>query len=279
VKLFGGNKIGNLIFWLPLVIGATGKVTYGSNKNYGSHTSNTFSRLTTKDSYTWNITHNTESAAVWDWKLERWGSPLVQEKYRGEKVCDRRQHTATTTTATTTTTTTTTTTNNNNNNNNLLKRRFMNDQCPLPFKETLYERPMSPAIPSTPVALHPMLLRPECHWAGEKWLVRFELNVRCAVLGRLSVGGVLRRNTPERLWQTRQLPLTRGHFMQHRSVKWGMCLGRLSNWDQRKIWEIWGSRSGVAQVSLLPRCYSVSTWKQLPKFRPASSGSGSPSRV
>jgi hypothetical protein len=24
-------------------------------------------------------------------KPERWGSPLVQEKYRGEKVCDRRQ--------------------------------------------------------------------------------------------------------------------------------------------------------------------------------------------
>jgi hypothetical protein len=23
-------------------------------------------------------------------KLERWGSPLVQEKYRGEKACDKR---------------------------------------------------------------------------------------------------------------------------------------------------------------------------------------------
>ena len=34
------------------------------------------------DSYTRNITHNTESAAVWSLKRERWGSLLVQEKYR-----------------------------------------------------------------------------------------------------------------------------------------------------------------------------------------------------
>jgi len=39
-------------------------------------------------------------------KPERWGSPLVQEKYRGERACDKRQqqqqqH------------------NNNNNNNNM----------------------------------------------------------------------------------------------------------------------------------------------------------------
>ena len=40
-------------------------------------TRKTFDRFTTKDSYTRNITHNTESA-------ERWGSLLVHEKYREE---------------------------------------------------------------------------------------------------------------------------------------------------------------------------------------------------
>ena len=56
----------------------------------GNCTRKTFDRFTTKDSYTWNITHNTESTAVWSLKPERWGSPLVQEKYRGEKACDKR---------------------------------------------------------------------------------------------------------------------------------------------------------------------------------------------
>ena len=59
-------------------------------EKFGSCTRKTFDRFTTKDSYTWNITHNTESTAVWDLKPERWGSPLVQEKYREEKDCDKR---------------------------------------------------------------------------------------------------------------------------------------------------------------------------------------------
>jgi hypothetical protein len=33
-------------------------------EKFGSGTGKTFDRLTTKDSYTWNITHNTESTAV-----------------------------------------------------------------------------------------------------------------------------------------------------------------------------------------------------------------------
>ena len=59
----------------------------------GSHNRNTFHRFTTKDSYeyTWNITHNTESTAVCSLKPERWGSPLVEEKYQEEKACARRQ--------------------------------------------------------------------------------------------------------------------------------------------------------------------------------------------
>ena len=41
---------------------------WNSNKKlkekFGSCTGKTFDRFTTKDSYTWNITHNTESTAV-----------------------------------------------------------------------------------------------------------------------------------------------------------------------------------------------------------------------
>ena len=59
-------------------------------EKFGSCTRKTFDRFTTKDSYTWNITHNTERTAVWSLKPERWGSPLVQEKYREEKACDKR---------------------------------------------------------------------------------------------------------------------------------------------------------------------------------------------
>ena len=33
-------------------------------EKFGSGTRKTFDRFTTKDSYTWNITHNTESSAV-----------------------------------------------------------------------------------------------------------------------------------------------------------------------------------------------------------------------
>jgi hypothetical protein len=33
-------------------------------ESFESHTRNTFNRFTTTDRYTWNITHNTESAAV-----------------------------------------------------------------------------------------------------------------------------------------------------------------------------------------------------------------------
>jgi len=66
-----------------------------SNKRFkdscGSHSGKTFILFTTKDSYTWNITHNTESPAVWNLKPERWGSALVQgENYQGENACDKR---------------------------------------------------------------------------------------------------------------------------------------------------------------------------------------------
>jgi len=76
---------------IPVITGATGIVTKGL-KNLVSPTRKIFNRFSTKDSYTWNMTHNTESTAVWKWKAEGWVSPLVQgEKYGGEKACDKRQ--------------------------------------------------------------------------------------------------------------------------------------------------------------------------------------------
>jgi len=65
--------------------------TKGFKEKFGSDNRKTFDRFfTTKDSCTWNITRNTESTAMWSLKPERWGSPLVQGKYREEKACDRR---------------------------------------------------------------------------------------------------------------------------------------------------------------------------------------------
>ena len=49
---------------IPVIIGATGIVTRSLKEKFGSCTRKTFNRFTTKDSYTWNITHNTESTAV-----------------------------------------------------------------------------------------------------------------------------------------------------------------------------------------------------------------------
>ena len=68
---------------------------WNSNKSFKekfvSHTRKIFNTFTTKDSCTCNTTHNTESTAVWNLKPEWWGPPMVQEeKYLGEKACDRR---------------------------------------------------------------------------------------------------------------------------------------------------------------------------------------------
>ena len=45
-------------------IRATGLVTKGFREKLGNHTRKTFNRFITKDSCTWNITHNVESTAV-----------------------------------------------------------------------------------------------------------------------------------------------------------------------------------------------------------------------
>ena len=75
---------------VPVIIGANGIVTRSLRKNLEAVTRKTFDRFTTKDSYTWNITQNTESTAMRSLKPEWWGSPLVQKKYQVEKACDKR---------------------------------------------------------------------------------------------------------------------------------------------------------------------------------------------
>ena len=74
---------------VPVIIGASEIVTRSLRKNLKA-VPGRYSTFTTKDSYTWNITHNTESTAVWSLKLEGWGSLLVEEKYQEEKACDKR---------------------------------------------------------------------------------------------------------------------------------------------------------------------------------------------
>jgi hypothetical protein len=47
----------------PIIICSHGRGTNGL-KNFGNYIRKIFSRFTTKDSYTRNITHNTESTAL-----------------------------------------------------------------------------------------------------------------------------------------------------------------------------------------------------------------------
>ena len=73
--------------------------TYWSNRNsnrrlkkkFGNHARSRFNRFTSKDSHTGNITRNMVSTAVWNWRPERWGSPLVREKCQEEKTHDKRR--------------------------------------------------------------------------------------------------------------------------------------------------------------------------------------------
>jgi hypothetical protein len=81
----------------PEMYGYTGNNWSHWNSNeklkekFGICTRKTFHRFTTKDSCTWNSTYNKESTALGNLKPERWGSPLVEEKYREEKACDKRR--------------------------------------------------------------------------------------------------------------------------------------------------------------------------------------------
>ena len=62
----------------PVIIGATGTETKCLKKNLEAIP--TKHSIQTTDSCTRNITHDTESTAVWNLKLELWGSPLLREK-------------------------------------------------------------------------------------------------------------------------------------------------------------------------------------------------------
>jgi hypothetical protein len=96
------NECGTWNVWpvTAVIIGATGILKKMFKEKFGYHTRKILIRFSTKDSCTWNITHNTETTEVWNLKPERRGSPLVQEKYREKKACDHRYR------------------NKNNNNNN-----------------------------------------------------------------------------------------------------------------------------------------------------------------
>ena len=52
------------MYVVPVIIGATGIVTRSLKKNFETIPGKRLDRFTTKDSYTWNITHNTESTAM-----------------------------------------------------------------------------------------------------------------------------------------------------------------------------------------------------------------------
>jgi hypothetical protein len=81
----------------PEMYGYTGNNWSHWNSNaklkekFGSCTGKTFDTFTTKESNIWNITHNTESTAVWNLTTKRWGSALVQEQCQEEKACDKRR--------------------------------------------------------------------------------------------------------------------------------------------------------------------------------------------
>jgi len=54
-----------IIIIIIIITGVTGIVTRSLRKNLeDTYTRKTFDRFTKKDSYTWNITHNTESTVV-----------------------------------------------------------------------------------------------------------------------------------------------------------------------------------------------------------------------
>jgi hypothetical protein len=64
-------------FVIPVIIGATGIVTKGLKKISANNTRKSFSRFSTKNSCTTNITRYKETATIRNLKPEWWGSPLV----------------------------------------------------------------------------------------------------------------------------------------------------------------------------------------------------------
>jgi len=73
---------------VPVIIGATGIVTRGLRKSLevvaGKHSINSLQKTAIL-----GTSHIIRKVLQYE-GCERWGSPLVQGKYRGEKACDRR---------------------------------------------------------------------------------------------------------------------------------------------------------------------------------------------
>ena len=61
-------------------------------ENFWSHKRITFNKFITKEGYTWNITHNTGSAEVFNLKPERWGWLLDLDKELEGKAHDKRNN-------------------------------------------------------------------------------------------------------------------------------------------------------------------------------------------
>jgi hypothetical protein len=76
---------------IPVIIGATGMVTKSLMKNLeaipGKHSTDSLQQTAVL-----GTAHTIRKVLQWETlKPERWGSPLVQEKYREEKTCNKRQ--------------------------------------------------------------------------------------------------------------------------------------------------------------------------------------------
>ena len=91
-----------ILCWWPrcVQVGRRLLPTCTNQDKFGSCTRKTLDRFTTKDSYTWNIAHNTESTAVWSLKPEHGGYRWFKRSTRKKKPVTRDDD------------------NNNNNNNN-----------------------------------------------------------------------------------------------------------------------------------------------------------------
>jgi hypothetical protein len=78
----------NEIFFIPVIIGATGTVTRGLKKVWKQY-QESIQQILYKNSCTRNITHYKESATIRNVKPDCWGSPLVQEEKYQEKPVKR----------------------------------------------------------------------------------------------------------------------------------------------------------------------------------------------
>jgi hypothetical protein len=69
------------------ILDCTAQIVY---KKHGKEVARELALLQKTVAYIWNITHGAEITAVWNFKPQRWESPLVVEgKDQEEKACER----------------------------------------------------------------------------------------------------------------------------------------------------------------------------------------------